>query len=314
MNRWFFLLLACLTLFLWSCEKPFDPQIAEEPAQLVINSQFSPNLPILVTLTHSRPILSNEPFETISDANIEIFEDGQPWTTLDFFPLAENQLSSYYTNLNKEPVEGRRYEIRVQADGYPLAIASDEIPLMNYSIQSFNFSHKNAVGDEFFDLEINDQVSDDNFYHVVFNILTYEYLAINTDTMFTFLSQKRTAFALNDFQPGISVEEDSYVVPLSHKEGFLISDNLFSQNQNTFRLQVNAEELLNNEPNKIALAVVVELRSVSESYYEYFRSVAAQSYVQENPLLNPIEVYNNVENGYGNFSSYNSVSSPKIWR
>ena len=50
----------------------------------------------------------------------------------------------------------------------------------------------------------------------------------------------------------------------------------------------------------------VQVLYMSETYYEYRRSVMLHENTQDNPFAEPVSVYSNVENGYGIFAGYSS--------
>jgi hypothetical protein len=64
--------------------------------------------------------------------------------------------------------------------------------------------------------------------------------------------------------------------------------------------------------------VQVELRTLSNSYYHYTRQLFLYEYNNDEPffsgtVLTPFTLYSNIENGYGIFTSYSSVTSSIIY-
>ena len=45
---------------------------------------------------------------------------------------------------------------------------------------------------------------------------------------------------------------------------------------------------------------------ISETYYEYLKTARLHDETRENPFAEPLNVYGNVENGYGIFAGYSS--------
>lgn len=50
----------------------------------------------------------------------------------------------------------------------------------------------------------------------------------------------------------------------------------------------------------------VQVLYVSETYYKHLRSALLHEHTQENPFAEPVNIYSNVENGYGVFAGYSS--------
>ncbi|MDX1407449.1 MAG: DUF4249 family protein, partial [Saprospiraceae bacterium] len=50
--------------------------------------------------------------------------------------------------------------------------------------------------------------------------------------------------------------------------------------------------------------LLIGVRTTSAEYYRYFDSLARQLISREDPLAEPIPTYNNIEQGLGNFSSF----------
>lgn len=84
----------------------------------------------------------------------------------------------------------------------------------------------------------------------------------------------------------------------------LINEKFWSENQgqgdNT--LYLDARIPYNPAENEKPRRLYVEWRTLSEEFYKYHLSIARQG--SNLPLSDPDAVFNNVENGYGNFSGY----------
>lgn len=80
----------------------------------------------------------------------------------------------------------------------------------------------------------------------------------------------------------------------------LINEKYWSDDHNT--LYLDAKIPYKPSENKRPQRLYVEWRTLSEEFYKYHLSIARQG--NNLPLSDPDAVYNNVENGYGNFSGY----------
>ena len=57
---------------------------------------------------------------------------------------------------------------------------------------------------------------------------------------------------------------------------------------------------------------IVILRNTSKSYYLYQQSVKLYYWVDEDPFAQPVQIYNNINNGFGIFSSYNDKMQTEV--
>ncbi|MEO1434434.1 MAG: DUF4249 family protein, partial [Bacteroidota bacterium] len=53
----------------------------------------------------------------------------------------------------------------------------------------------------------------------------------------------------------------------------------------------------------------IEVRSVSEAYYRYQRTLVLFDFNRGDPFAEPVTIFNNVEAGLGNFAGYHGFLS-----
>ncbi|MCB0543004.1 MAG: DUF4249 family protein [Lewinellaceae bacterium] len=87
----------------------------------------------------------------------------------------------------------------------------------------------------------------------------------------------------------------------------LVNEKFWNDQNNT--LYLDAKIPYNPAENERPRRLYVEWRTLSEEFYRYHLSIARQGSTL--PLSDPDAVFNNIENGYGNFSGY-SVSVDTI--
>ena len=84
----------------------------------------------------------------------------------------------------------------------------------------------------------------------------------------------------------------------------LFNDEFF--NGKSYRLTVKFDSyLLNANPG---YPVYVKLTSVNEDFYLYKKTFAAHLNNQGNPFAEPVQVYNNIKNGFGIFGGFSSYT------
>ncbi len=103
-----------------SCEKEVSLSFNQE-SELCINCILNPAKTIEARLTLSRDINETGEFSTISNATVELFENGL------LLGLLSPGDSGVYT-LNKKPVSGKHYKISVKAEGFNALTAESTVP------------------------------------------------------------------------------------------------------------------------------------------------------------------------------------------
>jgi hypothetical protein len=82
-------------------------------------------------------------------------------------------------------------------------------------------------------------------------------------------------------------------------DGILLSDILF--NGKEFE---HSFKDLNGYVGKETSSTVI-LRTISEDYYKYKTTLQQQNHLSGDPFAQPLNIYNNIENGFGVFAGYN---------
>lgn len=307
--------LICCCLIFGACEKTFEAELPVKPKDMVVNCQFTPGEPWVLELSHTRPVLSNEPIQKIKNANVQIFENGALIESLTYIETDRPGQSLYYGSTNL-PEEGKEYKLRVFAPDFPLVTAVDEAPIAQTKIESFQFLQETPEGDNIFSLEFSDLQDGDNFYHIAVKQVQYQ-LEIDVDeadTTYSVVQELETRFQVGSDDPLTGFSIDPEAISLYNSRGFLLQDQEFNLDRRQLSLQIRGanEEIIQSDSTnteKKAYGYAVELRSVSQAYFDYFDSIAEQTNTEDLPVIIPFEVSNNIEDGYGNFSGYSVVNS-----
>jgi hypothetical protein len=268
-----------LLLWCYSCETVVDVNLPEHTPILVANSFFSPDSIWKVKLYKSRGTFKAGPFESVSNAAVEI-TDGE-----NVIDLSHVDNGVYRAVTNVRPRWGNTYGLRASAPGFAPIESSDSIPIPVpiESVFADPFSTPSRLT-----IHFSDPPGEKNYYQIV--VLEEQ----EDQTSGTFLSP--AYFETNDliFQEIGDVNPDEAIF-----DDALISDSRYS-----IKLRVFSN---NRFPRLNVL-----LLSVSESYYRYVKSNQAQQQDQENPFSTPVQVYNNIANGLGIFAGY-SASGARVF-
>lgn len=308
MLRNYFLLLSIITTVgLFSCEEPLELEVNQD-ARLVVISHFTQDKDLQVYVSKTKSVQDTKDAEFVTDATVMVFAGSK---LVEILELVADGGQPYYKSKNLIPFVGETYTIKVSAPGFTSVTATNSIPA-TVPIQSVDFSPV-FKGQGTNDLSINFKIavsfSDPpeirNYYHLVF----YQELQ-----PYTIDSEGDTTFStiMTLVRPQ-RIDLDNASQPLiKHFDNgsFLIKDESFNGNKVTFFL--NGEYTL-NASQYIPGKFLVELRSVSEAYYNYHLSITRQSNPKNGPLSEGVYVDDNIENGEGIFAGYStSVNSSDL--
>lgn len=295
---------------LTACETVVDVDIPDEPPRLVVNAFLQADSAVVLELSQSQSILSNAPLRPVGGATAVLLEGDQLVTTLEEIP----ESGTYFSDFT--PSVGKSYTIQVSKAGFeaveattlvrsPVAIQAIEVDttllLYTYDNGDSIVTERNVTIDEV-RLTFDDPASERNYYAV----MAYRYQIywqeiydaqnryVRTDTVRglipLYLRSDDSALtgAGDDFLSGDDV---AYGQTLS------FSDDFF--NGKTYTFQFRPDYYSYYEQSDEENEIYITLRTIDEGQYRYFRSVDLQYENDGNPFAEPVQVYSNVENGFG---------------
>ena len=292
MKKLFFLF--SITLVYISCEKviPFEGDV--NIPKLVINSIFHSDSTFKVHVSSSRSVIDTNSFQNIEDAIVTIKDDNG--SIIETLSYEEN---GFYIG-QTFPQENQTYNLEVTHPNYPNVTSSDSLPspIIINSIDTTTIVDP-INGDRLqITLDFNDPESAQNFY-LIETYSVNEYLVIkNSDTTEYELDTIKQFMILTDevFQNGGS----------PFREQGLFNDLLFNGQNKALELEIpyNNYSLieLGYEWSYKTLSVRVYLHNISKSYYYYRTSLELFQNASGNPFAQPVQVFSNVENGFGVFA------------
>jgi hypothetical protein len=292
MKKLFFLL--SVSFIYISCEKviPFEGDV--NIPKLVINSIFQSDSTFKVHVSSSRSVIDTASFQNIEDAIVTIKDDNG--STIEILNYVEN---GFYIGQNF-PQENQTYNLEVTHPNYPNVTSSDSLPspIIINSIDSTTIVDP-INGDRLqITLDFEDPKSAQNYY-LIETYSVNEYLVIkNSDTTDYELDTIKQLMILTDevFQNGSS----------PFREQGLFNDLLFNGQNKKLELEIpydNFSEIeVGYEWSYKTLSVRVYLHNISKSYYYYRTSLELYQSASGNPFAQPVQVYSNIENGFGVFA------------
>ncbi len=299
--------IAVITLLLVSCEQEIEVDIPHNPPKIMINATLVPYaLPygkyLGVELRGSRHIFDSTSNTLITNALVLLYRDSVFMDTLkydpafQFYPLGFAILDG--------PKAGESYKIAASAPGYDNVYARTIIPpkveIDTVEIDRIAFEDKYGGIHSKITLTFNDPSGQSNYYEVM-------------------LSSKGVYgapqyFELTTYEPYI-VSEIHYPpvtnVDLRKPRHLLFNDKSFNGNKVNMTFYYPANYVIDGGIKTMTWDLIfVQLRNVTKEYYDFRSSFLYNTYNQVENMLygtgEPMNVYSNVENGYGIFAGFNN--------
>lgn len=291
-----------------------ERSLPDGSTRLCLNSHFAADSIWIVNITRGKYILRPDNgfvadyFEGIDNATVTIWKDGQLLTTLEHSEQTQSQLGSinkgWYKSASDVSAAGENYEIRVSAPGFESVNASCQVPAP-VKISDVNFLSKypeepHAGYSDKVNLEVyfTDPVESENYYEI----------ALRTISRYP----NRSDFFMESFDEALETDDPLFYYspdsfdPLDASQGsypVLFSDT----GMNGKEVRVRCSAIINRTPFPGAeRSFEVILRTVSADYYHYKTTKAFQRTTKNDPFGQPVQVYTNVENGFGIFAGWST--------
>jgi hypothetical protein len=289
------LIILCLSsIALTSCESFFSQTVEIDPPPYEKQLSFHLNLSdqdtvAEVILTRNFGILEYVPSQNqylVYGGSVELLKNGQPWLALQ--PVSTDS-SFLLSGTLPEPFQiGQTYTVRATHPDFPLVEATQVVP-GDFQLDSAKVKREAISGPfgdvyDLIDVYIQDAPGVRNYYEVkiftlLFNIgedpVTGEPDTIFFDSYNLYPEDFSDPSVLNGIQGGA-----------------LFSDQFFEGKTYKFQAQVYA----NSNP------YLIQVRNITEDYYKWSRSYLEKLNSEENFLVEPISVFNNLKDGLGIFT------------
>ncbi len=298
MSRLFLInILLIIGLLALRCAREVIVVLPEEPSKIVAVGKFTTNDTFQVRVTLTQPIYDPGEVQAPADANVTIAKEGELYARL----FRQTTSEGIYWK-GKKPAEANvEYTLNVQIGGYPLTSATSSVP-KHLDIKPISINQSEIT---------TENLSDG---HQQLRIPLVLQLAAPPVSEFS----ERPYFAFNltsDIDAGgFTIERqqayfaaDGRTLSLLHnipENVVLVNEKYWSDGQRALHLDV----LIPFKPaeEQYPVRLYVEWLTLSEEFYRYHLSVARQG--SNLPLSEPDAVFNNVVNGYGNFSGYSTIT------
>jgi hypothetical protein len=267
------------------CELVVDVDIPIEKRALVLNSFFNPDSVWRAKVSLNRHILDDFGFPYVDDAEVIVFEGEVPIDTLQHDSLG------YYKSDHVTAHSGKFYTLRATAPGYnkveSTSTCPEKVAVEMSPIEQSTGEFGGAIYS--FSLTFTDP-PDQNFYQIA---AIREYRYQNPQTGQGFVSRNPIQILSDD--TGIDDEQ------IPNGEGFFFPDALFNGNRFTVNVKMTPNRW-GSQPQDSKYFIY--FRTISQDYYKYKVTSLLQDYTSGDPFAQPVNVYNNIANGFGIFAGY----------
>lgn len=280
-----------------SCEKYLDYEGEDAKPRLVLNGTFTPDSVFSVELSNSSGYINKGSLNTIPYGKVAVFDsNGQ------FLDSLNHTTNGIYRGTQMASAN-KSYTVKASAGRLGSVWASDYIPeavpIISWDTTTTSFTEFDNTQKRLqIEYTINDPGGSENFYEIELYLTQEYYLSYqydpNTGTQWidtVFYDQPfRSLYSFSTADPillselQVDIGETMY-----YANSLAYSDALFNGKNQTFRIVLDYYQGGAN--------IDMELKSCSEAYYKYKRTLENYYYTEGDPFSQPVQVFNNIENG-----------------
>jgi hypothetical protein len=273
---------ALMIPLLISCEMIVDVDVPFEGKQVTVNSFFTPDSLWSVQLNLNRNILDEEPFQEINDAQVVIYEAGSPIDTL------TNIGYGRFRSANERSEPGKTYSLSVTVAGQRDLYSISSIPFPS-PITGVDVYESTASNDTMLKVKLRDDGAETNYYELYMDLETEYY---NYDKRQVEYHRHRIQLISKD--PAIPNDNDRF------SNSVIFKDVRFNGRETELTFQTSGSGMSHHG------VITVTLKTLSEDGYNYLRTAVLQKSTSGDPFAQPVNVYNNIQNGFGIFAGYSA--------
>lgn len=315
----YFLSVAAVVSFLFSCEKVIEFSGDEVKTKLVLNSILMPDSVVKIQLTESRFFLdNNDLFNKIDDAKVILWKDGDSIESL------QNAGKGYYVG-TYVPREGDNLRITASHSGFDPIECETQIvsptPIIAVDTTNTRVEIRETTVGEYkngkwiitdtidylesiegdIDITLKDPADIAGYYAIRLD-LHIRHQTGNVHVQPVYYSSNAPVFKTNN-ELALSDDDDYLDSRLSH----LFSDELFDGREYKLKIKIYPFNYgyWTDEKSKITnMAIQVTLQSLSHSCYMYLKTREANS--DSDFFTEPVQIYTNIKGGIGIFGNYSN--------
>jgi len=268
---------------LTACQKESRIFIPYEGDKIVLNSLIQPDSLVYIRVTQTKPVreYQNLQFPELKGATILLQEDGKSLPSPEWKVINGK---GYYVSQGVAKA-GKHYAISVSYNGLTSVAAADSTPVQP---GIYNGSTQKSANRVIFSLS--DNAAERNYYRIrVYN-------ADTSNGVIVPLKQDTLRFRLDPSYNNNFID----IIGNSYYSEVLLTDERINGKNVEFVLQASKE--------LSAHYVIVEVSNLTPGAYKYLEDTYSQRLQDKLDFsFDPVNIYSNVENGYGIIAGVNAV-------
>lgn len=297
--NYIYLLISLFALSFVACEttEKID-EFPLRPPQLVVNCFFTHDSIWEFQVSRSLSVLDNADLKFVPNASIMLFKDN---LLLD--SITHPDADGWYRTAGTLPQMDQEYSIEVSSPDYEKTLYASELLPNAVAIKEVSITVKDSSFYEWDDYEghmyyggnvegtfnilFNDPPSIENYYEIT--AFYYDTIYESADSLQYFI--QRNLLPLTSEDASVVNNGDNYFK-------LLASDEVFDGQ--AYRLKVG----FNDWQARRGKSYMVLLTSLNKSGFLYRKSIDDYNKATGDPFSEPVQVFCNIENGYGIFAGY----------
>ncbi len=288
------LLLAIVVVILCSCHHKVDWEHPDFEPKPTINSFFADGKPIRLHVSLA-VAFGPEQSAVVNNAQVNLYVDGSLAET-----LTHEEEGFYQSSIIAEA--GREYRCEVTIPGYPMAAATTSIPVPQniIDVEHINNAGVDEEGVTYPAIKVtfSNSSNEATFYHLAIQLIQGDYHSYIAPFYINDPVLLNEGLPITVFS-NEAIEGNSYTMTINYTTGSASSTDGSGWVTRLYPL-------------------IVELRTVSEHYYQYAQTLHLYEMANDDPFFTgnsilPFNIHSNVENGYGIFVGYSMVATDTIY-
>ncbi len=269
------------------------------PAKMVVNCAFSEDSIWEFQVSKSLSVLDNADLKLVDSATIKLFKGDLLIET-----LTEQSEDGWYRTANNLPESQQKYSIKVSSPDFDEVLLAEEatpqqVPISDVSIiikdSSFYewVDHRDRLRHDgnvkgSFNISFTDPPDIDNYY----SLFVYFYDSVYADY------DDPTSLKLEKRPITISSDDSSIENNKDYSVILLMRDTYFDGQ--LYKLKIDFDDW-SARRDKV---YYIQLTSHSKAGYLYKKTIDDYNQATNDPFAEPVQIYSNIENGYGIFLGY----------
>lgn len=268
-----------------ACDTTTTVDLPKKNQRLTLNCIAQDNSPWQVNLSLSKGILEVLPFDGVFNATVDIYENDKLVESV----IETTDFEGRYFFQNSFPTPGKSYRIEAKAQPYgtvsaffkqPLPVIADalEVKILGTN-PAFEFSR-----DAQFRVFLTDPPGD-NYYAI----------SITRKSEDSAFPGSAALLNLAFIDPAYRQNNEPYSATLTYKDTYF-------DGQKTY---LDLKSIISDYPDERPLNFYsVTLKNLTKEHYDYLKTSYLQNSTRNDPFAQPIQVVNNINNGFGIFAGF----------